>query len=198
MQNNQQKTAAHLFYSKSYCEHSKRCLDRITKNGLTNQIKLWNIDEPGLNIPPFVQSVPTIYLADQRRVLVNKDLFDWIDQNNANTQNTYIEPITGDSNILAWSSGELAGNAGFAFLDDNQNDQMDSSFEFLNGSNKDKARMVGITRIDGIPNGGQSGGVISSSGDEKKAIKSDMEKAYQRMQEERNAEMKNTIGAMRV
>lgn len=198
MQNNQQKTAAHLFYSKSYCEHSKRCLDRITKNGLTNQIKLWNIDDPGLNIPPFVQSVPTIYLADQRRVLVNKDLFDWIDQHNANTHNNYIEPITGDSNILAWSSGELAGNAGFAFLDDNQNDQMDSSFEFLNGSNKDKARMVGITRIDGIPNGGQSGGVISSSGDEKKAMKSDMEKAYQRMQEERNAEMKNTIGAMRV
>lgn len=194
----------HLFYSEGFCEHSKRCKDRIAKLGLVNMINFWNIDNPNINIPPFIQSVPTIYLADKRQVLVERDLFEWIEshaQSAASTNNNIqtMASITGSDSICAWSSNEITGGGGFAFIDDNQNAMMDSQFEFLDGSNgKDKLKMVQLTRIGegdlGSVPGQESGG--SSSG-RSSGKNSETDKAYQRMMEERNSEMKNNPMAMR-
>lgn len=208
MQNQQQQKTAHLFYSAGFCEHSKRCLERIGKLGLSNLINLWNIDNPAINIPPFIQSVPTIYLADERRVLTNRELFEWIESNakqssNNNTIQT-MASITGSDNICAWSAGEIGGGAGFAFIDDNQNQMLDSQFEFLDGSNgKDKLKMAQITRvgdgdlgnIPGQETDTQIGGGGGSSRSNNRSSETD--KAYQRMMEERNSEMKNNPLAMR-
>jgi hypothetical protein len=207
---------AHLFYSDGFCEHSKRCKERISKLGLSGLINLWNIDNPAINIPPFIQSVPTIYLADSRRILVGRELFEWLEQQSQHAPSTNqniqtMASITGSDTICAWSSNEIGGGGGFAFIDDAQNQLLDSQFEFLDGSNgKDKLKMAQLTRIGegdigSIPgqdsgsntgNGGfgqqqQNGGGRSSRGG------SDTDKAYQRMMEERNSEMQNNPMNMR-
>ncbi len=206
---------AHLFYSDGFCEHSKRCKDRIGKLGLAGLINLWNIDNPAINIPPFIQSVPTIYLADSRKVLVGRELFEWIEQQGQRAPSTNqniqtMASITGSDSICAWSSSEIAGGGGFAFIDDSQNQLLDSQFEFLDGSNgKDKMKMVQLTRIGegdigAIP--GQDsqqqqgmGGSFGSDGGRGRSGRgsSDTDKAYQRMMEERNSEMQNNPMNMR-
>lgn len=216
---------AHLFYSDGFCEHSKRCKDRIGKLGLGGLINLWNIDNPAINIPPFIQSVPTIYLADSRKLLVGRELFEWIEQQGQRAPSTNqniqtMASITGSDSICAWSSNEIGGGGGFAFIDDSQNQLLDSQFEFLDGSNgKDKLKMAQLTRIGegdigALPgqdsNGGggysqqqQQGGSFSndagrgSGGGRSSRGGSDTDKAYQRMMEERNAEMQNNPMNMR-
>ena len=212
---------AHLFYSEGFCEHSKRCKDRISKLGLGGLINLWNIDNPAINIPPFIQSVPTIYLADSRKVLVGRDLFDWIEQQGQRAPSTNqniqtMASITGSDSICAWSSNEIGGGGGFAFIDDDQNQLLDSQFEFLDGSNgKDKLKMAQLTRIgegdlgalpgqdggaqqqQGGMSGGYGGDAGRGSGNRSSRGSSDTDKAYQRMMEERNSEMQNNPMNMR-
>lgn len=212
---------AHLFFSDSFCEHSKRCKDRISKLGLGGLINLWNIDNPAINIPPFIQSVPTIYLADSRKILTGRELFEWIEQQGQRAPSTNqniqsMASITGCDNVCAWSSNEIGGGGGFAFIDDEQNKLLDSQFEFLDGSNgKDKLKMVQLTSIGegdigAIPGQNTSGQSTqhpgqqssSSSGGSVSGGRSarggtDTDKALQRMMEERNAEMQNSMANMR-
>lgn len=212
---------AHLFYSDGFCEHSKRCKDRISKLGLGEIINLWNIDNPAINIPPFIQSVPTIYLADSKKVLIGRELFEWIEQQGQSAPSTNqniqtMASITGSDSICAWSSNEIGGGGGFAFIDDSQNQLLDSQFEFLDGSNgKDKLKMAQLTRIGegdlgALPGqdnaGGQQGGMSGSFGGDagrgsgggrSSRGGSDTDKAYQRMMEERQTEMQNNPTNMR-
>ena len=206
---------AHLFYSDGFCEHSKRCKERISKLGLGGLINLWNIDNPAINIPPFIQSVPTIYLADSRRILVGRELFEWLEQQGQRAPSTNqniqtMASITGSDTICAWSSNEIGGGGGFAFIDDAQNQLLDSQFEFLDGSNgKDKLKMAQLTRIGegdlgAIPgqDTGSSGSngfgqQQSSGGGRSSRGGSDTDKAYQRMMEERNSENQNNPMNMR-
>jgi len=206
---------AHLFYSEGFCEHSKRCKDRIAKLGLGGLINLWNIDNPAINIPPFIQSVPTIYLADSRRILVGRELFDWIEQQGQRAPSTNqniqtMASITGSDTICAWSSNEIGGGGGFAFIDDAQNQLLDSQFEFLDGSNgKDKLKMAQLTRIGegdlgaipgqdtGSNNGNAGFGQQPQGSGRNSRGGSETDKAYQRMMEERNQEMQNNPMNMR-
>jgi hypothetical protein len=148
--------------------------------------------------------------------LVGRELFEWLEQQSQHAPSTNqniqtMASITGSDTICAWSSNEIGGGGGFAFIDDAQNQLLDSQFEFLDGSNgKDKLKMAQLTRIGegdigSIPgqdsgsntgNGGfgqqqQNGGGRSSRGG------SDTDKAYQRMMEERNSEMQNNPMNMR-
>ena len=72
------QTKPFLFYS-NYCEHSKRIIDRIQPTLLVNQINLICIDNPKINIPDFIQAVPTLFEPAQRSILVNQDLFNWFE-----------------------------------------------------------------------------------------------------------------------
>ena len=211
---------AHLFYSEGFCEHSKRCKDRIGKLGLGGLCNLWNIDNPAINIPPFIQSVPTIYLADSRKILTGRELFEWIEQQGQQAPSTNqniqtMASITGSDSICAWSSNEIGGGGGFAFIDDAQNQLLDSQFEFLDGSNgKDKLKMAQLTRIGegdlgalpGQDGGGQQGSGMGggsfgqqggNGGGRSGRGGSDTDKAYQRMMEERNSEAQNNPMNMR-
>ena len=72
------QTKPFLFYS-NYCEHSKRIIDRIQPTLLVNQLNLICIDNPKINIPDFIQVVPTLFEPNQRSVIINQDLFNWVE-----------------------------------------------------------------------------------------------------------------------
>ena len=52
------------------------------------------IDDPNINLPPFVQSVPTLYLSNERKVLVDDNLFTWLNNivGQQSSQQTTIAP----------------------------------------------------------------------------------------------------------
>lgn len=197
-QPNTQQNVLYLFYSKNYCEHSKRCLDRLTKNGLLNNITLANIDNHDLMIPPFITTVPTLYNSNERRILTNEDLFSWIEENRAtNVLNAELSmnEITGDANIFAYHQTEMGTNGGnsYAFIDNAQNDKIPSSFEFLDGSNQKNMVMPSFTRIDTdmeITNGDVN--------DDKAKRQNELSNAYEKLMADRNSENKNTISHMRL
>lgn len=186
----------YLFFSSRFCEHSKRCLDRMKKNGLVSQVTLCDIDTPNIQIPPFVQSVPTLYLAGEKQLLTDSALFEWLETNNktapAGANVLSMRDVTGDANVFAFHQNEMVGggSSGYAFIDESQNEQMSFGCEFIDGSNKDHVNIAAFTRAEGGP-GGISGSVGSSQ--EKDQRQSDMDKAFQKMMDERNREMSNTI-----
>ena len=199
--NQQQKKQYYLFYSKTYCEHSKRCMDRLTKNGLLNELILCNIDDDQLNIPPFITSVPTLYLSTERRVLVNKDLFGWIEENNKlgkeYNNELSMNEVTGDANIFAFHQTEMgiSGGNSYAFIDDKQNDMLSSSYELLDGSNKEKMNMPVFTKANTNMDSSNDGG--SNINSEKQVRQNELSNAYDKLMAERASEMKNSITHMR-
>lgn len=187
----------YLFFSTRFCEHSKRCLDRMKKNGLISQVTLCDIDTPNIQIPPFVQSVPTLYLAGEKRLLTDSSLFEWLETNNQTRAAggagvISMADVTGDANIFAFHQNEMigGGSSGYAFIDESQNEQMSFGREFIDGSNKDQVNIAAFTRADGAAGG-------ASSGQEKDQRQSEMDKAFQKMMDERNRDVSNTVTGMR-
>ena len=80
MNNAQQQPTLFLFYSKNYCEHSKRCVDRLMKANMLSSMVLCNIDDAKLNIPPFITAVPTLYNVTERKLYMDTELGAWIDE----------------------------------------------------------------------------------------------------------------------
>lgn len=190
----------YLFYSKNYCEHSKRCLDRLSKNGLLNKITLADIDNQDLMIPPFITNVPTLYNTVERRILSNEDLFNWIEENTATkslNSELSMNEITGDANIFAYHQNEMGSGGGnaYAFIDDKQNDKLPSRFEFLDGSNQKDMVMPTFTRIDTNMTDEQPSGSTTTA---KSQRQKELSSAYDKLMSDRNSELKNTIGQMRV
>lgn len=68
----------YLFFS-NYCPHSKKIMTRIGNSNLANSITFCCVDNKQLKIPPFIKSVPTLYIANQQRVLTDQGLIMWLD-----------------------------------------------------------------------------------------------------------------------
>lgn len=188
-----------LFFS-NYCEHSKRLLNRIKTTNLINSFNMVCIDDANINIPDFIQVVPSIYDMTQRSVMTNETLFNWIEgvlsSQNQGSQNNVINmaDITGSNDILAFQQTEMIGGAGgtaYSFINDNDNDNLNHNYEYLD--NRDNNKMVQFTKAGDNPslNNGGSGQGMSEKG---KALSS----AYDKMLADRQSEMQNSLPAMRM
>lgn len=86
----------YLFISSNYCDHSKRLMSQLARSPLINMINIVNVDNPNIELPRFVKSVPTLYIATKRHVLTDNDLFQWFNnelsryQSNMNTYNQQL------------------------------------------------------------------------------------------------------------
>lgn len=181
----------YLFYSQNYCEHSKRIIQILNKFGLLDKLVLCNIDNQDLMIPPFVTSVPTLYLANKRQLLTDDKLFAWVnsflEKQNSQSNNISMSEITGSDNIFAFQQNEFgsSNDVGYSFIDDNANDLMATSFELLDGSNKEQLKIPGFTRIEGIS---QSNQETKGTNSEKEIRKNQLDSAYDEMMKARQME----------
>ena len=75
----------YLFFS-NYCPHSKKVITRLSTSSIANSITFCCVDNKQLKIPPFVKSVPTLYIANQQRVLTDQGLLMWMDLELKNSQ----------------------------------------------------------------------------------------------------------------
>ena len=178
----------YLFYS-NQCQHSKRLLSQIQKTAIVNNFKLINIDNPQIQLPNFVQAVPTLYLPDKRQVLTDTHLFEWfnneLEQENKNNNKIKMADVTGDDNILPFQMSEMgSGLAGgvYSFIEDDKNDLMNQNFSFL--QDRDINKMPEFTKFDANTGTSQTQAAASS-----KKTGGGTDTAYEQMMKSRGSDM---------
>jgi len=196
---NQQNNQNYLFYSKNFCEHSKRCVQQLNKYGLLNSLILCDIDNQELDIPPFINSVPTLYLSLERKILSENDLFAWInsyaEQNTHNSNNNIDNNIANTSennNVLSFQQNELGGSnsIGYSFIDDKANDIITSSFEAIDGSNLKQVVVPSFTKINGVSYDKSTFADNAPPKSEKDIRQDKMNEAYNKLMQDRAMETK--------
>jgi hypothetical protein len=186
-----------LFFS-NYCEHSKRLLNRLKSSNLINNFNMVSIDDPNINIPNFIESVPSMYDPVQRQVMNNETLFNWVEsvlsnQNSSNNSDVVnMEDITGSSDILAFQQTEMVGGAGgtaYSFIDDNDNDSLNHHYEYLD--NRDNNNLVKFTKAS-------ENSSLNNSGNNQTKTGGAITSAYDKMMADRQQEMQSSLPAMRL
>lgn len=192
----QQPQKNYLFVS-NHCQHSKRLMMQLQKSALMNSFQIVNIDDPRIQLPQFVQCVPTLYIPSKRHVLTDADLFQWFQNEFQNeTQNAgkiNIADITGDANILPFQNNEMGSGlsgAAYSFIEDDNNDLMNQNYSFL--QDRDINKMPDFTRHD-APNSSGGGGDSRGSGMQQKKTGGGTDQAYDMMMKARGADMQKRI-----
>ena len=80
-----------LFFS-NLCPHSNKLLEILNKNNLIDNFELCCVDNTDIELPDFILSVPTLYLVNQKRVLVDESLFHFINIEINKKSNTLSQP----------------------------------------------------------------------------------------------------------
>ena len=150
----------YLFVS-NHCQHSKKLLQKLQNTAILSDMQIVNIDDKRVQLPSFVQCVPTLYIPSKRQVMTDSHLFEWFDaslkEELSNKGKVNMADITGDANILPFQMGEMgSGLAGavYSFLDEEKNDLMNQNYSFL--QDRDINKMPDFTRSDASPSGGGS------------------------------------------
>ena len=208
MSNGAQKN--YLFVS-NQCPHSRQILNQIRNTQLATTLNVINIDDPRIQIPNFIQCVPTLYLPTKRQVLTEKHLIQYfqsaMQEEQQNKNKISIADITGDASILPFQINEMGSGlsgAAYAFIEDDKNDLMNQNYSFL--QDRDINKLPDFTRHDSTPSssmssnslsGGMDGGMGGGSGgnmgagNQQRKTGGETESKYQEMMNSRGAEMKN-------
>lgn len=183
-----------VFYS-DYCQHSKRLLDLINKTNLSSSLVLCNIDNEDVEIPPFITCVPTLYLAGQKQILMNNELFEWINNNvNKNTNNNLLQnvDITGDNNISAFQENEIGSNFSdsYSFINDDNKTALNHTFSFIDNENT----IPSHTKSNEVNVDNNNGGGGSNDAHQQSMLN----KAYDQLLSQRDNEIPQNISAARI
>ena len=75
-----------LFYS-NFCTYSKEIINSISKTKLNNSIIYVCVDDNNIQLPPFIKAVPTIYLVNEKKIVVDENITTWLKNNLTQYQN---------------------------------------------------------------------------------------------------------------
>ena len=70
-----------LFYS-LLCTYSNEVLELIKKSNLDTQLLLVNIDDTNIKLPEFIKVVPTIFLHQDKTLIIDEEIVKWIEEKN--------------------------------------------------------------------------------------------------------------------
>ena len=115
-----------LFYS-NFCTYCKEIINTISKTPLNNNLMFVCVDDDNIQLPPFVTAVPTIYLVNEKKIVVDEGIESWIKEkltrNEKPVENVELQPYFG-------SCTSSFGN-NFSSIDNSENKPFISSFTFL-------------------------------------------------------------------
>ncbi len=191
----QQPQKNYLFVS-NHCQHSKRLLMQLQKSALMNSFQIVNIDDPRIQLPQFVQCVPTLYIPSKRHVLTDADLFQWfqteLENETKNAGKINIADITGDASILPFQNNEMGSGlsgASYSFIEDDKNDLMNQNYSFL--QDRDINKMPEFTRHDAPgANGSDSS---KGSGMQQRKTGGTTDQAYDMLMQARGSDMQKRV-----
>lgn len=188
----------YLFVSNN-CQHSKRLISQLQQTTILQNFQVVNIDDPRVQLPAFVQCVPTLYIPSKRQVLTDTHLFQWFEEaikvETETKQNVNMADVTGDSSILPFQTSEMGNGlsgAAYSFLEEDKNDLMNQNFSFL--QDRDINKMPEFTRYD-ANSSSSSGGGGGSAATATKKTGGNTDNAYEQMMKARGAEMQQRTGA---
>lgn len=87
-----------VFYS-NYCLHCNNLLNKLSKTILHSKILYICVDDQKIKIPKIVSRVPSLYLVNDKRVLIENEIDIWVNSqvaafNNKNKQMELQKPIS--------------------------------------------------------------------------------------------------------
>ena len=100
----------YLFVSNN-CQHSKRLMLQLQKSAIMSLFQIINIDDTRIQLPKFVQCVPTLYIPSKRHVLTDTDLFQWFQNEFQNESKFSSGGGNGGNNRGNSNMGNSGGNS---------------------------------------------------------------------------------------
>jgi hypothetical protein len=119
-----------LFYS-NFCTYCKEILNNISKTPLNENMLFVCVDDDNIQLPPFITSVPTIYLINDKKIVVDEAIGEWIKE-----QLSVHSPQKESDEIQAYfgSNGDSFGQ-NFSTIDNKDTKPFISSYTFLGDDN---------------------------------------------------------------
>lgn len=112
-----------LFYS-NYCDYCKNILKKINDIKLGDKLTFVSVDDENINIPSFIQVVPTIYVIKEKKIIVDKELNEYIDNNDPSKQNILDD-------LKPYFDSNSSFSSMYSSLDDSDIKSFTSSFTYL-------------------------------------------------------------------
>ena len=81
-----------LFYS-NYCTYSKEIVNNVSKTPLNDKMLFVCVDDSNIQLPPFVTSVPTIYLINDKKIVTDESIPEWIKEQLSSTKGPNLKRI---------------------------------------------------------------------------------------------------------
>ena len=119
-----------LFYS-NYCTYSKDIVNSISKTQLNDNMLFVCVDDSNIQLPPFITSVPTIYLINDKKIVTDEAIPEWIKEKLSITKGPEL-----NSDIQAYyGTCEDSFGLNCSSLDESENKPFISSFTYLSDDN---------------------------------------------------------------
>lgn len=119
-----------LFYS-NFCTYSKEIINNISKTPLNEAMLFVCVDDDNIQLPPFITSVPTIYLINDKKIVVDEAITEWIKEKLSSAAGPSI-----NDEIQAYYGGcgdSFGQNC--SFLDNSESKPFISSYTFISDDN---------------------------------------------------------------
>lgn len=107
-----------LFFS-NHCNYSIETLSKLKKNELLKNIIQVCIDNNDIQIPSFIQVVPTLYLTKEKSIITDDDIETWINE----------KIKLNNKELDAYYSGNFSSN--FSTLENQNDTSLSSNFTYL-------------------------------------------------------------------
>ena len=117
-----------IFYS-NYCSYSKEIINQIAKTPIHDNIIYVCVDDDNIQLPPFVKAVPTIYLVNDKKIVVDEAIGGWIKDKISKPKDTVeLQAYFG--------SCDNSYGGSFSTLDDSDDKPFVTSYTFLGDEQK--------------------------------------------------------------
>ena len=161
-----------IFYS-NFCTYSKEIINQISKTPLNDKMLYVCVDDENIQLPNFVTAVPTVYLVEKKRIVVDESIPKWIQEQVSQKQEKKTEEIQ-----AYFGSTDSSFGASFSSLDNNDKPFVSSTFTFIG-----EEQQI-TTPNDSSGNSGNSG----NSNPMNTRSNSAMDNDFERLQNQRNSE----------
>ena len=116
-----------IFYS-NHCTYCKEVINQITKTPINDNIMYVCVDDENIQLPPFVKAVPTIYLVNDKKIVVDEAITGWIKEKVSKPKNDEVQAYYG--------ACDNSYGGSFSTIDNVDSKPFISSYTFLGDEQK--------------------------------------------------------------
>ena len=137
-----------LFYS-NFCTYSKEIVNNISKTSLNDSFLFVSVDDENIQLPPFITSVPTIYLINDKKIVVDEAIPKWINEKLSSTKGP-LKNDEGNEIHAYFGTSENSLGLNYASIDDTEYKPFVSDFTFISDDNGSSMAAKNDSRQSGM------------------------------------------------